>query len=100
MDWLTWGLMPASTAGDHRAPQPIHARAETVTGLPMFAEAFRKRRAFVPATAYFQPSTRRILAQRLAIWRKDGQPLAIAGSLGSVRRTGRRDCADVQHHHR
>ena len=23
MDWLTWGLMPAATAGDHRAPRPI-----------------------------------------------------------------------------
>jgi putative SOS response-associated peptidase YedK len=79
MDWLTWGLMPASTAGDHRAPQPIHARAETVTELPMFAEAFRKRRAIVPATAYFQHSTRGILAQRYAICRKDGHPLAIAG---------------------
>lgn len=40
LDWLTWGLMPASTAGDHHATQPIHARAETVTELPMFAEAF------------------------------------------------------------
>jgi hypothetical protein len=25
MDWLTWCLTPVSTAGDHRAPQPIHA---------------------------------------------------------------------------
>jgi putative SOS response-associated peptidase YedK len=58
MDWLTWGLVPASVTGDDRAPRPIHARAETVTQLPMFAEAFLKRRAIVPATAYFQHRTR------------------------------------------
>jgi putative SOS response-associated peptidase YedK len=38
MDWLAWGL---ATAGDEMAPRPIHARAETVTELPMFAEAVR-----------------------------------------------------------
>jgi putative SOS response-associated peptidase YedK len=79
MDWLTWGLVPASVTGDDRAPRPIHARAETVTQLPMFAEAFLKRRAIVPATAYFQHRTRGAPAQRYAICRRDGQPLAIAG---------------------
>jgi putative SOS response-associated peptidase YedK len=79
MDWLTWGLITPKTAGDTRAPRPIHARAETVTELPMFAEAFRKRRAIVPATAYFQRRTRGSPPLRYAITRQDSKTLAIAG---------------------
>jgi putative SOS response-associated peptidase YedK len=57
LDWLTWGLLPHDTADLHSAPRPIHARAETVPDLPMFADAFRRRRAIVPATEYFQRKT-------------------------------------------
>lgn len=40
LDWLTWGLLPPATETSHGASRPIHARAETVAELPMFAEAF------------------------------------------------------------
>ena len=79
MDWLTWELQPASAATDPEAPRPIHARAETVAELPMFADAFRRRRALVPATAYFQRRMIGTPGQRYAISRADGQPMAIAG---------------------
>jgi len=79
MDWLTWGLIPPAAADDPGAPHPIHARAETLAGLPMFAGAFRERRAIVPATAYFQRGSVGTGGGRYAIMRKDGQPLAIAG---------------------
>jgi putative SOS response-associated peptidase YedK len=79
LDWLNWGLIPPATADDPGAPHPIHARAETVAELPMFAGAFRQRRAIVPATAYFLCRTSGTGAARYAITRKDGQPLAIAG---------------------
>jgi putative SOS response-associated peptidase YedK len=79
LDWLTWGLLPHDTADPAIAPRPIHARAETVAELPMFASAFRRRRAIVPASAYYQQNTIGRADQRFAIARRDGQPMAIAG---------------------
>lgn len=51
-----WGLVPAwaeSVAG----PPMINARAETVTTNRLFAEAIAKRRAFVPASGYYEWTT-------------------------------------------
>jgi putative SOS response-associated peptidase YedK len=79
MDWLTWGLLPHGTPNPDGAPRPIHARAETVAELPMFADAFRHRRAIVPATEYYQRRTIGDPGQRFAISRRDGLPMAIAG---------------------
>ena len=45
LDWLTWGLLPHATEPPDGGPRPIHARAETVAELPLFADAFRQRRA-------------------------------------------------------
>ena len=79
MDWLTWGLLPHDTRDPATAPRPIHARAETLAELPMFADAFRRRRGIVPADEYYQRRTRGGPDQRFAISRSDGQPMAIAG---------------------
>lgn len=79
LDWLTWGLLPHDTESPETAPRPIHARAETVAMLPMFADAFRRRRAIVPATEYYQRRTLGGPAQRYAVTGRDGQPMAIAG---------------------
>jgi putative SOS response-associated peptidase YedK len=79
LDWLTWGLLPSAAEHADGAPGPIYARAETVAELPMFAEAFRHRRAIVPATEYYQRRTIGEPGQRYAISRRDGQPMAIAG---------------------
>lgn len=79
MDWLIWGLLPHDTADPHSALRPIHARAETVAELPVFADAFRHRRAIVPANEYYQRRTQGGPPQRFAISRRDGQPMAIAG---------------------
>jgi putative SOS response-associated peptidase YedK len=45
----------------------------------MFTEAFRHRRAIVPATEYYQRRAIGQPRQRYAISRQDGQPMAIAG---------------------
>jgi putative SOS response-associated peptidase YedK len=79
LDWLTWGLLPHDTPNPDAALQPTHARAETVAELPLFADAFWHRRAFVPANEYYQRRTRGGPAQDFAISRRDGQPMAIAG---------------------
>ena len=57
LDWLRWGLAPSAAEHPDSAPRPTHASAETVAQLPMFAEAFRQRRAIVPATEYYQRRT-------------------------------------------
>ena len=79
VDLLTWGLLPHGTNDPDTAPRPIHARAETVTGLPMFADAFRHRRALVPAAETYQRATTGMPGKRHAIARRDGKPLALAG---------------------
>ena len=79
LDQLTWGLLPHGTRDPASAPRPIHARAETVATLPMFADAFQRRRAIVPATVYYQQRTVSGPRQRFAISRVDGRPMAFAG---------------------
>ncbi|MCW3476271.1 SOS response-associated peptidase [Limobrevibacterium gyesilva] len=86
LDWLTWGLLPYATEDPDRAPRPIHARAEIVAELPVFADAFWHRRALVPATEYYQQRTIGAPGQRYAISRRDGQPMAIAGLWEAFRR--------------
>jgi putative SOS response-associated peptidase YedK len=75
LDRLTWGLVPAAMAGSADLPQPIHARAETVVELPMFAPAFASRRAIAPADRYFLRSG---AGARYTVTRRDGLPLAMA----------------------
>jgi putative SOS response-associated peptidase YedK len=79
LDLLQWGLLPHATENPDSALRPIHARAETVAEHPIFADAFRRRRAIVPAAEYFQKRTIGEKGDRYAIARRDGQPMAIAG---------------------
>jgi putative SOS response-associated peptidase YedK len=79
MDNLTWGLLPHDTADPGTALRPIHARAETVQDLPMFADAFRQRRAIIPADTYNQKATRGDEGKHFVISRADGDPMAWAG---------------------
>jgi putative SOS response-associated peptidase YedK len=73
------GLLPRGTKNPEAAPRPINARAETVVDHPMFAGAFRQRRAIVPATVYYQRRTRGGSGQSFAISRRDDRPMAFAG---------------------
>ena len=75
LDWLTWGLVPAAMGGAADALRPIHARAETVAELPIFAPDFASRRAIAPADRYFLRSAS---GARYAVSRRDGLPLAMA----------------------
>lgn len=80
MDQLVWGLLPHDTVEPSSAPRPIHARAETVQAKPMFADAFRRRRAIVPADHYTQKGTvGEAEGRRFKISRRDGNPMAWAG---------------------
>ncbi len=79
LDQLVWGLLPHDTDDPANALRPIMARAETVATLPLFASAFRIRRAIVPMSVYNQRRSVGGAGQRFAISRTDGQPMAVAG---------------------
>jgi len=78
MDQLSWGLLPHGTKHPLSAPRPIHARAETVATLPMFADAFQRRRGIAVCDEYFQRRTKSGTGSHYIIARADGQPMAIA----------------------
>lgn len=49
---MRWGFLPGWSTRTHI--RPINTRAETVASQPLFREAFRARRAMVPADWYFE----------------------------------------------
>jgi putative SOS response-associated peptidase YedK len=50
-----------------------------VQELPTFADAFRNRRAIVPATEYYVRTEKDGRSQRYVVTRSDGKPMAWAG---------------------
>ncbi|MCA7118287.1 MAG: SOS response-associated peptidase [Acidibrevibacterium sp.] len=80
IDLLTWGLVPPWTKDLRAARRPINARAETVATSPMFPHAFARRRALIPAQAFYEwQRTGNGSKQPFAIARRDGETLAFAG---------------------
>lgn len=95
LDLLRWGLVPHWLKDPTKERKPINARAETVTTIPMFRDAFAHRRCLVPADAFYEwqklPGSAK---QPYAITRADGKPLTFGGlwegwrgSAGEVLRT-------------
>ena len=80
LDLLTWGLVPQWTKDLRAARRPINARAETVANSPMFHDAFARRRALIPAQAFYEwQRTENGPKQPYAMARRDGETLAFAG---------------------
>jgi putative SOS response-associated peptidase YedK len=78
LDLLKWGLMP-SWCKDRPKPPPINAKAETVSKLPMFREAYRKRRCIVPVDGFFEWRAERGAKQPYAIAMQDRSLFGLAG---------------------
>jgi putative SOS response-associated peptidase YedK len=73
-----WGLIPFWMKEKPRVPH-INARAETVHKLPLFREAFAKRRCLIPATGFYEWQKRADGKQPYRFVRKDLEPFAFAG---------------------
>ena len=73
-----WGLIPFWMKEKPKVPH-INARAETVHKLPLFREAFAKRRALIPATGFFEWEKRADGRQPYRFVREDMEPFAFAG---------------------
>ena len=91
-----WGLVPFWMKEKPKVPH-INARAETVHKLPLFREAFAKRRALIPATGFFEWQKRADGKQPYRLVRKDLEPFAFAGLWG-VHETGWRGNLVGDHH--
>jgi putative SOS response-associated peptidase YedK len=75
---VRWGLIPFWMKEKPKAPH-INARAETVHQLPLFREAFARRRCLIPATGFYEWQKRADGKQPYRFVRKDFEPFAFAG---------------------
>ena len=73
-----WGLVPFWMKELPKVPH-INARMETVHKLPMFREAFARRRCLVPATGFYEWQKRADGKQPYRFVMKDLKPFAFAG---------------------
>jgi putative SOS response-associated peptidase YedK len=82
-----WGLIPFWMKEKPKVPH-INARAETVDRLPLFREAFAKRRCLIPATGFYEWQQREDRNQPHRFRRKDLEPFAFAGIWEFARLAG------------
>jgi putative SOS response-associated peptidase YedK len=75
---VRWGLVPWWMKELPKVPH-INARCETVHKLPLFRDAFAKRRALIPATGFFEWEKRADGKQPYHFTRADFEPFAFAG---------------------
>ncbi len=77
-DRLIWGLIPHWVKEPNGGQKPINARAETVSRLPSFRDAYAKRRCIVPVDNFFEWRKTKPPKQPYAIGMEDGSPFALA----------------------
>jgi putative SOS response-associated peptidase YedK len=87
---VRWGLVPDWSNDPKHGP--INARAETVAGLPTFADSFRQRRCIIPASGFYEwrAEGKKKLPHHIRL--KGGGVMGFAG-LWSVWRDGTDDQA-------
>ena len=85
---LQWGLVPFWADDPAIGNRMINARAETIAAKPSFREAFKKRRALVPASGFFEWKKENGGKQPYYITRKDKRPFSMAGLWESWNKGG------------
>jgi len=79
LDLLKWGLIPYWWEDPKGGRKPINAKSETVAQLPMFREAYRRRRCILPVDGFYEwLATKDGTKQPYAIAMQDGSPFGIA----------------------
>jgi putative SOS response-associated peptidase YedK len=81
LDPIKWGLIPHWCNDPKGGRKPINAKAESVSRLPMFREAYALRRCIVPIDGFFEWKAIRgaRAKQPFAIAMKDGSVFGLAG---------------------
>jgi putative SOS response-associated peptidase YedK len=81
LDLIKWGLIPHWCQDPKGGRKPINAKAESVSRLPMFRDAYGQRRCIVPVDGFFEWRGMKgaRAKQSYAIAMKDGSPFGLAG---------------------
>jgi putative SOS response-associated peptidase YedK len=74
-----WGLLPAWTGNRNGAGRPINARAETLMETVAFRPLVRSNRCAIAVTAFYEWAPTPTGRRRIAIRRRDGRGIALAG---------------------
>jgi putative SOS response-associated peptidase YedK len=81
LDPIKWGLIPHWCSDPRGGRKPINAKAENISRLPVFREAYALRRCIVPVDGFFEWRAIRgaRAKQPYAIAMKDGSPFGLTG---------------------
>jgi putative SOS response-associated peptidase YedK len=80
LDPLRWGLIPHFCEDPKGGRKRINAKCETVSRLPTFREAYRRRRCILPVDGFFEwRAIKGKAKQPYAIAMKDGYPFGLGG---------------------
>jgi putative SOS response-associated peptidase YedK len=81
LDLLKWGLIPHWCSDARGGRRPINAKAESVSRLPMFKDAYALRRCIVPVDGFFEWRAIKGAGRKqpYAIGMQDGSPFGLAG---------------------
>ncbi|MCP4289321.1 MAG: SOS response-associated peptidase [Gammaproteobacteria bacterium] len=80
LDPIKLGLIPYWCKDPKGGRKPINAKAETIAKLPMFRDAYAKRRCILPIDGFFEwHAIKGAPKQPYAIAMKDGAPFGLAG---------------------
>jgi putative SOS response-associated peptidase YedK len=81
LDMIKWGLIPYWCTDSNGGRRPINAKAESVSTLPTFRDAYVQRRCIVPVDGFFEwRAIKGVRAkQPYAIAMRDGSPFGLAG---------------------
>jgi putative SOS response-associated peptidase YedK len=85
---MTWGLVPWFSKDGKPSYSTINARAEGVQSAASYREPFKTRPCIVPASGYFEWTGPKNDRQPHYFTRADGQPMALAGLVGSLAEQG------------
>ncbi len=77
--WLKWGLVPYWAKDRTIGNKLINARSETAGQKPAFRDAFRRRRALIPVSGFYEWKKVESGKQPYYIRMKDGSPFALGG---------------------
>lgn len=92
---LVWGFLPPWAEATAKARPMINARAETLAERPSFRAAFRRRRAIIPVTAFYEWRRGPAGGEAWAFARQDHGLFGIAAIWGAYQRADQsvRGCA-------
>ncbi|WP_243320435.1 SOS response-associated peptidase [Geothrix sp. SG200] len=80
-DVAYWGLIPAWVEDPKESRKPFNARAETLTELPTFRNAFKRKRVIIPASGFYEWKEEEAGKQPFYIYPKEGGFFAFAGLM-------------------